>query len=72
MKPDTKLRNWAKRLPGCKQYRGMLQVLESIIPVLVATATLLVFFLLMINPGTLLAIIVFLLVLALLGFVKKC
>jgi mannose/fructose/N-acetylgalactosamine-specific phosphotransferase system component IID len=72
MKRDPRFHHWAKKLPGCKQYRGFLDVLESIIPFLVAVATLLLFFLLIINPGTLLAVIVFLLVLALLGFVKKC
>jgi hypothetical protein len=46
--------------------------LESFIPILVALATMLLFFLLIINPGTLLAIIVFVLVLALLGIINKC
>jgi len=72
LKIDHHFHHWKKKLSGCKPYNGILDVLESFIPILVALATMLLFFLLIINPGTLLAIIVFVLVLALLGIINKC
>ncbi|NLY51912.1 MAG: hypothetical protein GX063_03275 [Firmicutes bacterium] len=72
MKLDPRLRKWTKRLPRCKNYRPILDLLESIVPILVAAATLLVFLILILNPGTLLAIVTLLLVLAVLGFAGKC
>ncbi|NLJ68435.1 MAG: hypothetical protein GX341_03855 [Firmicutes bacterium] len=71
MKTDP-FRKWTKKLPSCKKYWSILDILESIVPILVAAATLLVFLLLILNPGTLLAIATFLLVLAVLGFMRKC
>jgi mannose/fructose/N-acetylgalactosamine-specific phosphotransferase system component IID len=72
LKVDPRLRKWTKKLPSCSNYWRILDVLESIVPILVAAATLLVFLILILNPGTLLAIVTFLLVLAVLGFARKC
>ena len=47
-------------------------MVESIVPVLVTIATFILFILLIINPGTLLALAIFLLVLVLFSFIRKC
>jgi len=72
LKLDSRLYKWTKKLPRCKTYRPVLDVLESVVPLLVAAAALLVFLILILNPGTLLAIVALLLVLAVLGFAGKC